>query len=69
MRCAIEAKATDRIRSHHLKGLKELKADYPEVARRVVVSLEPGSRVTEEGIEVLSVEDFTKLLWSDAIVL
>jgi predicted AAA+ superfamily ATPase len=68
MSCAIEAKSTDRINSDHMKGLKELKADYPEVGRRIIVSREPISRRTKDGIEVLSVEDFLKQLWSDQIL-
>jgi predicted AAA+ superfamily ATPase len=64
MNCAIEAKATEKVHSDHLKGLREIVDDYPEVKRRVVVSLEPISRRTEDGIEVLSVEDFRHQLWN-----
>ena len=38
MEVAIEAKATARITSDHLKGLRHLRADHPR-ARRVVVCL------------------------------
>jgi len=68
MKCAIEAKSSDRINSDHMKGLKELQVDYPEVGRRLIVSREPISRRTKDGIEVLSVEDFVKQLCSDQIL-
>ncbi len=68
MLCAIEAKATDRVRSEHTNGLREIIVDYPEVGRRIVVSLESVSRRTDEGIEILSVQDFTRQLWSDELL-
>ncbi|MCX6118458.1 MAG: AAA family ATPase [Proteobacteria bacterium] len=68
MLCAIEAKATDRVRSDHLKGLRELSEDHPEVKRRMIVSLEPISRRTEDGIEIVSVSDFLRALWEDKII-
>jgi hypothetical protein len=54
---AIEAKATGRITSDHLAGLRHLRQDHPRV-RRVVVCLEPRRRVTEDGIEILPVNAF-----------
>ena len=33
--------AVSRVRADHAKGLRELQADHPEPARRVVVSLDP----------------------------
>jgi predicted AAA+ superfamily ATPase len=68
MLCAIEAKSSDRINSDHMKGLTELQSDYPEVGRRIIVSREPVSRRTQDGIEVLSVADFLEQLWSDQIL-
>jgi predicted AAA+ superfamily ATPase len=68
MSCAIEAKASEKIHGDHLKGLRELLEDYPEVKRRLIVSLEPISRVTEDGIEILSVIDFIEHLWADKIL-
>jgi predicted AAA+ superfamily ATPase len=64
MRCAIEAKAAARITSDHLKGLRQLVVDQPGVRRRVVVSLEPSPRVTEDGIEILPWRVFLDRLWS-----
>lgn len=64
MVCAIEAKATDRIHREHTRGLEELKVDYPQVKKRIIISLEKKSRLLESGIEILSVEDFIDELWS-----
>jgi predicted AAA+ superfamily ATPase len=68
MKCAVEAKATERITSDHCKGLRELSEDYPEVGRRVIVSLEPVSRRLGNGIEILSVYDFLNELWNDRLL-
>jgi uncharacterized protein len=64
MKAGIEAKAAERIHSDHLKGLRELKKDYPEVRKRYVISLEKHSRLTDDGIGILSVSDFTRRLWA-----
>ncbi len=64
MRCAIEARPTPRVTSDHLKGLRQIAVDHPGVRRRVVVSLEPGPRVTEDGIEILPWRVFLDRLWS-----
>jgi hypothetical protein len=47
-----------------MKGLRELGKDHPEVKMRMVVGLEPGKRMTPDGIWVLSAEEFIKMLWS-----
>jgi hypothetical protein len=57
MKVAIEAKATARITSDHLQGLRHLRQDHPRV-RRVVVCLEPRRRTTDDGIEILPVSAF-----------
>lgn len=64
---AIEAKGTDRVRSEHLKGLRELKKDHPSVKKRLVVSLEKMPRLTEDNILILPYLDFLKSLWGGAI--
>jgi predicted AAA+ superfamily ATPase len=64
MRCAIEAKAVVRVTSDHLKGLRQLVVDQPGIRRRVVASLEPSPRVTEDGIEILPWRVFLDRLWS-----
>jgi uncharacterized protein len=68
MDCAIEAKATENVHKDHLKGLRELLEDYPDAKRRIVVSLEPISRRTADGIEILSVADFLDILWNDRLI-
>ena len=62
MELAIEAKASPKITSDHLKGLRHLWTDHPEVARRCVVCLEPRARTTEDGIEILPARDFARRL-------
>ena len=64
--CAIECKSSTRVHSGHLKGLKQLSADHPEVKRRIVVCLEPRNRKTEDGIEILSYQSFVDMLWKEA---
>jgi predicted AAA+ superfamily ATPase len=64
VRCAIEAKPASRVTSDHLKGLRQLAVDQPGVRRRVVASLEPSPRVTEDGIEILPWRVFLDRLWS-----
>lgn len=61
MAVAIEAKATPRITSDHLKGLRHLADEHPG-ARRVVVCLEPKRRKTEDGIEILPAAAFVAAL-------
>jgi len=68
LRCAIESKASPSIKDAHLKGLRELVKDHPETRRRIVVCLEPESRRTADGIEILGVRDFLDSLWSGGIV-
>jgi predicted AAA+ superfamily ATPase len=68
MACGIEAKASEKIHRDHLKGLREIVEDYPGLKRRIVVSLEPISRRTDDGIEILSVTDFLNQLWNDQIL-
>jgi predicted AAA+ superfamily ATPase len=64
MSAAIEAKATEKVHGEHLKGLRALREDYPEARRLHVVSLEAHSRLTDDGISILSVGDFTRRLWA-----
>ena len=61
MAVAIEAKASSRITSDHLRGLRHLHDDHPRT-RRVVVCLEPKRRVTDDGIEILSAQAFVEEL-------
>ena len=68
MRLAVEVKSATQVVSHHLKGLRDLAVEYPDVARRVVVCRESRRRVTEDGIEILPVEDFVDQLWSGELL-
>ena len=67
MEIAIEAKATKKIASHHLKGLRSLKKDYPEVQQTIVVCCEDKYRVTEDNIEIIPAELFPQMLWKGEI--
>lgn len=67
MQLAIEAKATFRITRDHLKGLRSLVADHPDIGRRVVVCLEPRARRTEDGIDILPGKVFVYRLWEGAL--
>lgn len=62
--CAIEAKASRKVRPDHLKGLRELHLEHPETARRVVVSLDEHNRTSDDGIEMLHWRRFLETLWS-----
>jgi predicted AAA+ superfamily ATPase len=68
LECAIEVKSSSHINEKHLKGLRELKSEYPKVKRRIVVSNEKVSRKTSDGIEILSVSDFIETLWGDGFL-
>ena len=58
MRVALEAKATAKVTVDHLRGLRQLRLDHPEVECLVVVCLEPRRRVTEDGIVIVPAREF-----------
>ena len=64
MRLAVEAKASARIASHHLRGLRSLVDEHPEAGRRIVVCLEARARRTDDGIDILPAEVFVRYLWN-----
>ena len=66
-RLAVEAKNSERISSRHLKGLRSLAKDHPRAKRRVVACLEPRTRRTGDGIDILPAEAFVRRLWSDEL--
>lgn len=68
MQVAIEVKATENINNKHLKGLRELIKDHPNVEKLVIVCLENKSRITDDKIQILSIKDFVKMLWSHKLV-
>jgi predicted AAA+ superfamily ATPase len=59
---AIEAKATGKVTKDHLKGLREIAIDQPQISKRFVVCLETKPRITEDGIKILPAHAFVKLL-------
>ena len=63
MDLAVEAKASSRIHSGHLRGLRALAQEMPHRIRRVVVCLEPKPWRTDDGIAVLPAPDFVERLW------
>ena len=62
MEIAVEAKATVKITSDHLKNLRSLMEDHPEVKQRVVVCLENVSRRTDDGILIVNPAEFCQRL-------
>jgi predicted AAA+ superfamily ATPase len=64
---AIEVKATKRVTTRDLRGLQALAEEVP-LQQRLVVSMEPRERVTDEGVRVLPVLTFLEQLWADEII-
>ncbi len=64
MEIAIEAKSSARVTRDHLKGLRSLVEDHPDVGRRIVVCRESRARKTEDGIEILPASSFVRRLWA-----
>lgn len=58
---AVEVKVTEKIRPDDLKGLKAIK-ELPRVKRRILVCGTKTARQTEDGIEIISFQNFFKLL-------
>ncbi len=65
---AVEAKSSPKITRNHLKGLRTLINEHPEVERRVVVCLEPRARRTADGIEIVPANRFVDALWRGEFV-
>jgi len=63
MAYAVEAKASRSVTADHFRGLRELAREHARVKKRLVVSLDPQPRVTDDGIEVLPWAVFTRRLW------
>ncbi|MBI3817096.1 MAG: ATP-binding protein [Planctomycetes bacterium] len=64
---AIEAKGTENVTDNHLRGLREIKNEHPKVKNRIVVSLDPRARRTEDGIDILPYREFADRLWNGAL--
>lgn len=67
MEAAVEAKAVTRVTSDHLRGLRQLAVEHPEVRQRWLVCLEPKARRTDDGIEIVPYRDFARRAWSDEL--
>ena len=67
MEIAIEAKASSRITRDHLRGLRTLAEEHPAVRRRIVVCLEPRTRRTDDGIDILPAAEFARSLGGDSL--
>ncbi len=61
--CAIESKSSEKVTSQHMKGLRELKKEHPDVKKMIIVSMDTHDRETEDGILVLSYSTFLDYLW------
>jgi predicted AAA+ superfamily ATPase len=67
MDCAIEVKASDKVKNSDLKGLRALKEEF-NPQQCYLVSQVKNKRKTEDGISIISFGDFFKALWADQVV-
>ncbi|MBX3171480.1 MAG: ATP-binding protein [Candidatus Eremiobacteraeota bacterium] len=65
---ALEVKAAARVDHHDLKGLRQFKLEYPQVKRRILISLDPMARRTDDGVELMPLSDFLGRLWQGEVV-
>ncbi|MCG6958255.1 MAG: DUF4143 domain-containing protein [Gemmatimonadetes bacterium] len=65
---AIEVKATGHPGSHHLRGLRAIREDHPEIDLLILVCLDSKRRMTEDGIEILPVAEFLGRLWTGELL-
>lgn len=63
MALAIECKASPRIATRDLSGLRAL-AEEHAVRHRIIVCLEPEPRILDDGIEIIPWKQFLERLWS-----
>ena len=63
---AVEIKSTDEVQSKHTKGLKAFLEDFPDT-RPIIVSRDKNPRILN-GIEVIPVMDFFRMLWEGKIL-
>ena len=64
---AIEVKASERVTDRMMKGLRALHEEAP-LDRKIIVSHEPKPWRSDDGVEVLPVEDFLRGLWEDDLL-
>ena len=67
MHTAIEVKASSRIHSKHLKGLKALREEW-KVKNLIVVCLEAAPRTVSQNIQILPWRLFLKKLWKENLL-
>lgn len=67
MEIAIEAKATANITADHLKGLRSLKTEHPNIRQSIIVCLEQKQRLTSDGILICPAHNFVQNLWGSEI--
>ena len=60
---AVEVKASNRITSRDLRGLKAL-SEEACFEKRIVVCMEENTRITEDGIIIQHWSSFLKELWN-----
>jgi len=63
----LEVKSSAMVDERHLKGLRAFKEEH-KVKRSIVVSLDPESRRTMDGIEILPWGKFLNQMWSGAVM-
>jgi predicted AAA+ superfamily ATPase len=63
---AIEVKGKSSVSRRDYKGLLALDEEVP-LRRKIVVCLESQPRVTDEGVEIVPVEEFLRTLWTGGI--
>ena len=65
-RIAIEIKSTDEVQTRHKKNLKIFAEEHPD-ARKIIVSFDKMTRESN-GIEMIYVQDFFRMLWKGEII-
>lgn len=64
---AVEAKATPMVNSNHLKGIRAFTEEH-QTKRRIIVSLDPRPRKTEDHLEILPWKTFLERLWEGKLI-
>ena len=65
MRVAIEAKATTTVTTRHLRGLRTLVEEHPDLSARILVCLEDRPRRTHDGIDIIPADHFARRVWHE----
>lgn len=59
----IEFKSSKKVTDNSLKNLRKISQDNPQIKRRILVSLDTQPQKTNDGIELLPLKHFLKMLW------